>query len=520
MPVAQKIITTLQERRQIEAGLRAMLTASSELEYRQQAQRVSALGSQVIPAIVGNLDRANAQMLTAMGVVARFLDHEEISQALRQAALHPQRTDQGRVGAMMILERFLGEPPNEDLLASVADPKEVAAGSLEVVLAQAEHNPAILIEYIHGLDRQEPDVVLAAARTLRDLQDQRAVEPLRMMAMDVRSEIAAMAIQILGEFRFPEAARALQTLVPTTGPELRPLAERAVRKLRFTGVQVHALPGPDPLWRALISPVDGLGQQHLWFIQPDRTEQARFLTVLLNDRAGVVEAVGHTRVLPPMLPPRRPTGHIHDVGRGVLAGALPDGSGAMLMLETLFDLGRRLVREALDRNRETQIPVAPVLRYLSPWLWGVGGADSLPPRVLPGLTGQDYSLAEEADRLLQHPAFALWAVQAEAIVQAEAASLGPAQDLELQAERLARELFHEPEVRRIFSQRLAAVSEWLLLAGEREQSHLAWVAAQAMRERAPQDQPFLRAWIRCGLRQAGAGIPRQSEPTPGSEENL
>ena len=125
-----------------------------------------------------------------------------------------------------------------------------------------------------------------------------------------------------------------------------------LRKLRFVGVEVIALPAPDPDWRALVSPVDGLGQQSVWFIQEaGGTAQARFLNVLLSDRAGAVEAAGHGQVPMLSLPPRRPAGHVHDI-------ALPDGSGAMLMLEMAFDPGRRLVLEALAANRETQIPVA------------------------------------------------------------------------------------------------------------------------------------------------------------------
>ena len=135
MPATQdKIITKLHERRQIEAGLREMLCAASDLEFRRQAQRIATLGSQVIPTIVRNLDQADARLLAAMGTVATYLDHEEVTSALRQAVLQPDRTDQGKVGAMTILERFLGQPPDDDLLVSLRDPETVAISSLEEVL--------------------------------------------------------------------------------------------------------------------------------------------------------------------------------------------------------------------------------------------------------------------------------------------------------------------------------------------------------------------------------------------------
>ena len=85
--------------RQIEADLRQMLMAGSELEFQRQAQRIASLGSQVIPTIVGNLDRADARLLTAMGTVATFLDQAQVTTALHQAVLQPQQTDRARIGA-------------------------------------------------------------------------------------------------------------------------------------------------------------------------------------------------------------------------------------------------------------------------------------------------------------------------------------------------------------------------------------------------------------------------------------
>jgi hypothetical protein len=513
MPAAQdKIINTLRERRQIEADLRHMLTVGSELEFQRQAQRIASRGAQVIPAIMGNLDRADTQLLAAMGAVTTFLDRHEVVMALRQAVLQSQRSDQGRIAAMTVLERFLGEPPDDELLASLRRPEEAALASLEEVLVQAERNSSILIEYVQGLDRQEPDVVLAMVRALRDLGDSRAVQPLRMMAQDVRQEITAKALQALGSLRLPEAPKALQTLIPTVAPALRPLAERSLRKLQFAGVRVSALPDPDPNWRALVSPPDGQGQQSVWFIQESRpTGEAQFLNVLLDDRAGAVRAVGHTRVPGRMLPPRRLLGHLHDI-------AWPDGSGAMLMLEASFDLGRRLVVEALRHNRETQIPVAGPLRLLSPWLWGVGGGDSLPSKALPELSAADDALASVSDRLLAHPAFATWTLSSDVTLQAAEELLHhPGWDQDVWVKRLAGESLAQVMAAQAFSQRLVAMSEWFLLAGEEVLSRLALVAAHEILGEPAQENPFVQALVRRDLDLALHSLQQTSGPKPGAQ---
>ena len=98
MPASQKIITKLRERRQIEAGLREMAATRSEFEFRKLGQEIASLGSQVIPTLIGNLDRADARLLAAMGTVASHLDPEEAITSMRMAVIHPQRTDRGRIG--------------------------------------------------------------------------------------------------------------------------------------------------------------------------------------------------------------------------------------------------------------------------------------------------------------------------------------------------------------------------------------------------------------------------------------
>ena len=494
MPASPKIITKLRERRQIEAYFGQMLAAGSEHEFEQQAHMIATLGPQVIPTILDSLDRADAEMLAALGAVTTLLDRDQIITALTQKALQPHHSDRGRLNALTILERFLGEALGDDLLVGLSDPESVAISSLETVLAQAAANPIVLIEYIQGLDRVEPDVVLAVASSLQAMGSERTVEPLRMMAQDVRDEIAARALQLLGAMRIPQAAEALQTLVPIISPALRPMAERALRKLRFIGIQMDDLSPPDPNWRALVSPVDGLGRQSLWFILEDRwSAQARFLNILIADRAGAVEAAGHAQVPTRILPLKQQVGHIHDI-------AMPNGSGTMLMLEISFDTGRHLLLEALAINRETQIPVAGALRLWNPWIWKSGGTESLPSRILPGHGPDDDTLFADSDKLLQHPAFATWTARTEGTFRAaEQAMDQPGWKQEVWIKRLATELFTDPMVAEILSQRLETMSEWLLLADDETRARMALLVAESLTTQDPLSQPFVRALVQRDL---------------------
>jgi hypothetical protein len=201
----------------------------------------------------------------------------------------------------------------------------------------------------------------------------------------------------------------------------------------------------------------------------------------------------------------------------------------MLMLEASFDLGRRLVLDALAHNRRTQIPVAGPLRLLSPWLWEYGGADALPPRSLPEALGPEDSDSEALSQvrnatsnLMDHPAFSTWmagGILPQGAVQraAEGALRHPGWDLEVWIKRLAGALFAESGVAQVFNQRLVTMSEWLLLAGDQAAARLALVAAEAFLKDSPQDQPFVQALIRRDLILVLQSLGQRSEPVVGTE---
>ncbi|MBN1660985.1 MAG: hypothetical protein JXA93_21490 [Anaerolineae bacterium] len=495
-----KIITKLLERRQIEAEFQRLLEATSAAEFRRRAGEIAAHGTQLLPVIVANLDRADAGLLNAMGEVVALLDSQEAIVALREAVLHKPLTDRARLAAIEILERWLGWPVDDELLDRVQDPQGVVLAALHRALGQGKHDAAVLVDYIEGLDRQEPDVVLSAVAALRRLADadgaEMVIELLRMMALDVREEIGAAATEALGTLRTPASAWALQTLIPTAPLSLRSRTERLLRKLCFSGVEVEPLTEPEPGWRALVSPPSASGQQNVWFIlEGQDTGHARFLNVLLHDRAGAVEAAAHEWVPMMMLLPARPAGYVHDV-------AFPDGSGSVLLVEACFDVGRRLVLDALEANRETQIPLAGTLRLRSPWLWGVSGGRTLPDRQWP----QEPVAGGDTTRLLAHPALAGWAIGSHTLLDISSNPLGRKEwKMEVYEQRVIDQIAADGMMSDVLATRLRALGEWLLLAHDEPTAALALAAANGLAA-APREEPFLRALVRRDLAMAMHGV--------------
>jgi hypothetical protein len=93
----------------------------------------------------------------------------------------------------------------------------------------------------------------------------------------------------------------------------------------------------------------------------------------------------------------------------------------------------------------------------------------------------------------------------------------PDRDPEVWVQRLAAEVLADPHVARVFSRRLVAMSEWLMLAGDGEGSRLALAAAQALSE-SPRDARFVQALIRRDLELVLHSLDQQAAPGAGAEQ--
>lgn len=486
-PDGAKIVTKLRDRRQIDAALRRLQEASSELELRRQVQALVERGPAVIPSLVGAMRRADARTLVLLGIVASHLDHGQTSEALFRVLQQPGRSYAERSAAVSILERFLDVPVPDDLRPGPDETIGVVVSALPELLERSEAEPAVLADAVEELDQQEPSVVLAVVAALHGMQGEPPLELLRMVAQDVRLEIAAAAVEALGSLRLPEAARALQTLASPSAAELRQRAEWLLRKQQLAGVEVAPLLPLSTAFRALVGPVDGEGQRRLWLIEETAGPMVRRMLELgLSDETGAVRAAVQQDVPKNSLPMRRLPGtwSLERMGRQ-----------EVLVAETGWDTARRLVLEALERNRETQIPLPGMLRLLGSWLWGVrtGGQAAL-PRVEPEREGE--RLAEQSRELAAHPAFLAWhpALEGSTAV-VDQVQRRPARDREAWVGRLAAQLLAEPDAPRRLARRLRANGEWLALAGEAPLARVALAAAGAVEEGQAEDLPLWLALV-------------------------
>lgn len=426
------MLTGLLQRRALEQAFAELGRLTEPAAVQRHAQAIADYGPAALQHLLTLLDTPDPQLRGGLGQVARQLPREQVISALRAVVRARERSDQARLAAVTLLERFLGETIDGSLIADLGNPDAAARQSLAELVAAMDEEPLSVVEYLEQLEQQPPEVIGMVLDALP------AVEPgphlatlLRMLAQGEDGQVARRALEELIKQRTPAAVRALASLAPNLPPDLASVASRGLRKLRFSGIQESDGHDPDREpwyapglhWRALLSTIGAAGNQILWFIGSEATEgeaasgqaaglgadgtapdlhRAVFFTVLLQDPRGVRDASGSLDATVDRAPQKRREGAIHFIiGDGEAPG--------LTLLEAPFALACLTLREALGLNWASGEGTPVGYRLFSPLIWLSGQAAGEEVNEAELTPAPDLGLTE-ADLVagLDHPAFYRW----------------------------------------------------------------------------------------------------------------
>ncbi|MBF6613951.1 MAG: HEAT repeat domain-containing protein [Chloroflexi bacterium] len=504
-------VIDLQGHQAAEQALDLVLTTSpASPQYPLRLAELLGMGPPLLAAIVRHLDAADPHKLDALGrVLSLYPQRPQVVQALMRAGSDRRGTDNRRLGAILVLEHFLGISPPDDFFSALHDPVGIALQTLSGITGDAVPDIPLMHDYLRLLISQPIDLLYSILAVLAELGGVGAIEIVRLIALHPDPELRISAIETLAAQGSPRAIATLCQLEPNLPPDTSRAVSRALQKLRLSGVDVGEAADPGCGCRALLGPIDGHGHRLLWLLAPSvqgKAHQIAHLGLVITDIAGLVEAEGASSADATLFPPLAPLGTLHQPFASRLSDLAEEwsiGEQYFASLEVPFDYGLAMAARAVQRNWETGtlLPVDYLLLY--PLFWHHAGKAELPGfNQPPGNGEQDPSLAENESELFLDSLFESWYLETEGVahVAEEVARAGGGLSHELSDEnwrillpaliRLAHDEFG-PHLRTLYAKRLQLMSEWFSIAGEARKADLAASAARTMLQSPPEANLFV-----------------------------
>lgn len=511
------IIQNFQERRQIEAAIRALGDTTTEAELIAIAQNLIERfpPDGLVAAVLRHLGEANSQLRGGLGHLCALLPPEMIAPRLRETVGNRQKSPLERITAQLILERYLGETVSPALIGDLAGNNDIAMQSLQEAIEEGRTNRHVLLEYVTQMQEHGVNTAFMVLDLLDRVAPPDRVELLRLIAQDPRSSVARAALERLSTLATfdaaPQALRALHTLSFTLPPALAEQAQRALRKLQFTGKRYQP-PSPEG-WRALLSPSDANGHCVLWFVRnagaPDRNDGV-LIWVRLVVHLGLFGCSGVEHIEDAQLPPPRA------IGEQIPLEPSEEAHG--FLLEVPFDVGRWLLLQTLQThwNQKDVGEFPGEYRLYNDLLWQFA-APVLPEAyrsffqdeaAAPAAPPDMEELELAATQLAGHPAMQGWVKWASAVWNM-LPSL-PASLLPEQARGFINHLLHEIEAlpqRQQFLEGMTAALRvqalWFAISGDHRAAEQAATLSRWMRSAPAFQNPLLIQLLWAGLIRQG-----------------
>lgn len=514
--MSDKIITTFQQRRQLEQALTDFANTRSEVELTEVARRVAHNfpTDLVLAFLLKHLGTESSQVRGGLGHLAALLPSETVAPALRNAAANRQNAPQARLTALTIAQRFLGLDLPTTLTNDLSSNDDMAFQSLREAVTEGQTNRHILLEYVTQMQQHGEEIAFLVMGALERLEPTDRVELLRLLAQDPRPAVAKEALlqleRLVDSAARDGALRALHILQFVVPLSLSTQLERTVRKLQFSGKRYS--PPSSAGWRALLAPAEPNGSQAIWLLRRPEAEHEPgvLLSFVVNLGVGILQFAASEQMDRTTLPAAKPLGQ--------LVAVLNDRGASTVLLEAPFDYGRWLMAQALQVHRAegtTQTLPTEYMLY-NDLLWQfaapqvtdeVKGYFQPAPATTPAPVDPEL-LAQYTQQLFAHPALEHWAVQGRAILLAVQRNMPPPPGLPIAevVPVLLRNMAGWPETHTLLlalQRGLRAQAGWLHFAGNTELAGYAHLLASQIEQLPIAQNPVLGHMFALGLRFAG-----------------
>ncbi|MBF8299139.1 MAG: hypothetical protein HW397_188 [Dehalococcoidia bacterium] len=275
-------------------------------EVQPFLHRVKAVPSVSAPYLVGHLVSGGPREREVAAMLLQLLAGPRVIVPLRDVIRDGSAPDEARAAAAMVLER-LGEPLGLDALASgLRDPIGVFDRIWETVLGRCMEEEAFLEGLLQTMDEAPADEREDLIRSLTEPRDTRALRLLRPLLYSRRSGTVIAAVEAIEALCAIEATNILREVAEhDPSPNVRKRARAAYGRLFM--MSAPQLPGfdlptqatrqaaterPLPLHSALLTLVDGRGDQGVVIARRRLDGTLKVLSLIVNDTVGIKRCLG------------------------------------------------------------------------------------------------------------------------------------------------------------------------------------------------------------------------------------
>ena len=500
------VISSFQQRRQLETAIASFASTTSDRDLRQRAAELASAypTAMLQAALVRNLGTSNSQLRGGLGYLAAQLPHDDAVNTLRQVVADRRRSAVERTTAALLMERFLEAPAPAALLADLAGDDAAPYQSLLEAVEEGRGNRYVLLEYVQQMQQHPAETAFMVMGLIDRLPPADRSELLRLIAQDERLPVARAALDRLSILagEEPGALRALHTLQFALPPARAEQATRALRKLQFSGRRY--LPPAADGWRALVAPPDAGGFLSVWFVRGASAagDDGILLGFVISLFTGLVQFSGGEEMEASLLPPVHKAGEIFKMEMG--------RSALLTLQECTFDLGRWLLHTTLSVHwsREQAAPLPQEYFLYNDLLWEYAAPQldaALASRWAedaPAALPRADVLSEAAEFLVDHPVMRNWLRWSVALWESVEPSARQRHAPDMLVRLVLRELADAPEkddLLRAMATGLRGLSLWFASAGDLPHADAAQLYAQWFARLPVNENPLLELLLLRGL---------------------
>ncbi len=489
-----RVIRTFRERLEIEEKLQALARERDDHARNALAQELAQRGERIVPVILRHLKTTNPLLRASLGLVASYLPADIITPALYRVVSDPQRSDQERMAALMILERFLGEEIEDSMYAELRDPDAVMEQALREVVENLHEYPEIIIDFIAQLEEEPSDVALMLLNIAERFPEDQTFPILVALAYDLRPEVAELALHLLGKTHHPEALPALTTLVDFLPTPQRTTAERSARKLRLKGGIRYTY--EPTTWRTFASAPDIHGTQAFWLL---RTGSPPYLLIslLANVDLGIQFAFVLHEIPQEFIPPTENKAQRASIPLDVSINATERRIAWLREIPVAH--ARRWLKNLTIQNYVNAYTVPTMYRLHITRFWQETREEGL--AATPTLPSFSYNALPDPQRFFEHEAFLLWNITPirDVFQDRGDTSAPPTIEAFYAAVQRVRSQDFAPGTWHHVAERLLQTAEWFMVIGEPRMAEQAVAVAHIMRTTEYEMNPFARLLVERGI---------------------